>query len=684
MKKLCLALALVMFLVGCGVTPADPAETAPVPSDTAEASVPAETTAVPETTEKPEEPKTPSYFDPTGLAEVEVPEFYETRTVRPTDVTPKIDGVITANEWGSTPDFRLNATITGQKRTYCRDYFNGHGKAIPDMAYYWRFDEEYVYLAVSLVDMDYSANTNAIYQGTHRQLTVSLGGAMSVVVPADGTLVSTQGNMCVAYTEEDGVSCFEFAAPRTAAVKEGENGFVGYVEYSVTVKYTHAGETSIRTSEIVTRTTPMYQNENFTSDVFYLAAGTPAPAPTLTMPETHTVSVGDMTLQDGYTLRFGEPAVLIQGDVSDRIWGHYQFPGLSLYTDGTLRAGWSYNRATIEYKSDKNPDGATHSASSDGGETWTLGGENTGAPTKNLMKNGKYFTGFASKGAYEVDYLDKYTPSLSFDGYKMFFADDIVETVDKTVKGYEYDPATGKKTSFDVTVNWPYMSLNQHPGNMVYPTTMVFALSARAVVTVDGDLYYPLYTRGNDCFADSREEALHPYARNSAVYFFKSTDNGRTWDLISQVLPDAVSQGFYEPEMTVLPDGSFFMLMRTGNSTPCYFVRSTDKGVTWSEPEAFDYIGVMPQLCTLGCGVTLASYGRPTMRFAATADPAGTDWVQIDFPMSGGPNQSCYYTDILALDDTTALFIYTDFVYPNEDGVPVKTVLVRKVTVIKE
>jgi hypothetical protein len=136
--------------------------------------------------------------------------------------------------------------------------------------------------------------------------------------------------------------------------------------------------------------------------------------------------------------------------------------------------------------------------------------------------------------------------------------------------------------------------------------------------------------------------------------------------------------------MTVLPDGSFGMLMRTGSNNPSYIVRSSDRGRTWSKPERFDSIGVLPQILSLPCGVTLASYGRPTMRFAASADPAAETWTKFDIRLTAGPGTSCYYTDLLPLDGTSALFIYTDTMYPNADGVPVRSVLVRTVTAVRK
>ena len=98
----------------------------------------------------------------------------------------------------------------------------------------------------------------------------------------------------------------------------------------------------------------------------------------------------------------------------------------------------------------------------------------------------------------------------------------------------------------------------------------------------------------------------------------------------------------------------------------------------------FDSIGVLPQMVTLSSGVSIATYGRPYMRIRATSDPTGKKWQTAQtFDLYSGEEQtSCYYTDLLALDDTHALWIYSDFQYPNADGVPVKSIIVRVITVV--
>ena len=626
-------------------------------------------------------------------ASLQLPEKYALRCVRPTAVTPEIDGIITEAEWGSTPEFCLNAGITEGKRTYCRDYFFGDGKSIPDMKFYWRYDDRYVYVAAQIADPSYD-KPDATVQA-QCALVIQMGGCYCRVVPENGKISHLQGNMCAGYAESAEGRSFEFAAPRDQLMAADADSFLGSIEYTVTVKFSRPGDSVARSIEIVSRTTPIFSEKEFVNDVFRLEPGTPAAAPSLEIPVSRAAKEPlEMHLAEGYTIRVSEPTVLVQGRPEDRIWGHYQFPGLHRNTDGSICASWCYNRDDIGYASDENPDGATHSTSYDNGKTWVLGGKQEGCSAKVPMHNGKYFMGFTSKGAYKTDYLDKYTPAFAADGFRMFFAEEIAETVDTVVTATECDPATGKTETFECKINWPYMPLTQHPGKMVYPVTMAFSLSGRSVLSLDGDLYYPMYCRGFNSFAASREEAADEFSRYAGVYFFKSTDNGRTWDLLAQFRVDntveGYAEGFDEPEMDVMADGSFVMLMRTGSDNPSYYVRSTDKGVTWTKPMKFDTIGVVPQIQALPCGVTIATYGRPEMRIRATADRSGLQWADpVTVPMSAAPGSgpfqtSCFYTDTLAVDDNTALFIYTDFMYPNENGVPVKTVLVRTVTVVPD
>jgi hypothetical protein len=128
------------------------------------------------------------------------------------------------------------------------------------------------------------------------------------------------------------------------------------------------------------------------------------------------------------------------------------------------------------------------------------------------------------------------------------------------------------------------------------------------------------------------------------------------------------------------------MLIRTGSNHTSLIARSVDDCKTWTKPIPFDTIGVLPQILPLPCGVTLASYGRPEMRIRATADSTGQQWedpITVEIS-SKGQWESCYYTKLLPLDDSSALFVYSDFQYPDADGNRVKAIVARKVHIVSE
>ena len=130
-------------------------------------------------------------------------------------------------------------------------------------------------------------------------------------------------------------------------------------------------------------------------------------------------------------------------------------------------------------------------------------------------------------------------------------------------------------------------------------------------------------------------------------------------------------------------------LLRTGHHMPSYIARSDDGGLTWSKPVKFDRCGVLPQLEHLGCGVTLATYGRPGLYVRATEDPKGMDWeAPIELMPYREPNlpwphwmDSCCYTRMLPLDDRTVMMAYSDFRVKDEAGVERKCIMVRTIHV---
>ena len=399
-----------------------------------------------------------------------------------------------------------------------------------------------------------------------------------------------------------------------------------------------------------------------------------------------------------FHLEIADPIAVTYGEVGDNAWGHVQFPALYKTVNGKILASWEYCSDTIEYK------GSVHSAvSADGGATWN----GPAAEDEILypeMANGKRFAGFVRKGAYPVDYFDEYTPAYVSEACgRRFFAADIKQTQDTTVYGIEVDPETCEKSVFACKINWPYMPIGVTPSGMVYPSTMTFSLSQRCGLLMSGEkMYFSLYGHGFNSDATSAEQAMLKYMDKYCVYIFESCDCGRTWNYLSQ-LPtndEVVSnhpsaEGFCEPMMSRLPDGSISILLRTGNHSPSYIARSTDECRTWSTPKIFDTNGVLPQILTLKSGVTIASYGRPILKVRATSDPSGVDWeppIVLPLTVSDDPNenkkpwgkrqQSCFYTGLLDMGDDSVILVYSDFHYPNPEGVQVKSIMVRKITVV--
>ncbi|MDR3147005.1 MAG: glycoside hydrolase [Treponema sp.] len=183
--------------------------------------------------------------------------------------------------------------------------------------------------------------------------------------------------------------------------------------------------------------------------------------------------------------------------------------------------------------------------------------------------------------------------------------------------------------------------------------------------------------------------------------FLVADDLGKTFSFLStipyQQLPAYDKQyrgGFSEPGIAFMPDASIICLLRTENgikvgSAPSYICRSTDGGKSWSDADFFDSLGVWPDLVTLKNGVTLACYGRPGFFVRATSDPSGRVWddrttvIEPELAADGSEiRNTCGYGGLLALGDDTALLVYSHFKWPNEEGIPAKTILARKLRAV--
>ncbi len=412
-------------------------------------------------------------------------------------------------------------------------------------------------------------------------------------------------------------------------------------------------------------------------------------------------------MAEKWKIELSEPTVVFQGEEGDQGWGKHQFPSLNRTVTDKIRLSWHYGgdfvgvQGKVYYRY----------LSGDNGKTWTEGWENTKPSVQ--MPNGKYYMGTKGNGTVHESRLplEGRTPIKTFmDGRcRMYFAEDFRGTPEAEEIGlfamsiYEYDPETGETNLVPCTVNWPNTPVCVYHTHYAYTVSGFLSLCGYNVFR-DGDaMYYVCYGRGFDSTAPREKAVPEGFDGENSVYIFKSEDSGRTWDFLSQIMPDArikaesvdyqhyesEYEGFTEPAMQILPNGDFFLLLRTGMTRTMFWSRSTDKGRTWSAPQKFDDFGVLPQILSMPCGAMLSVYGRPSLRLRVTGDLTARVWQDpVEMPISPDEpnyrNRSCFYVGLIPIGENTVLMAYTDFLYPNERGVRVRTILTRTITLLKE
>ena len=390
-------------------------------------------------------------------------------------------------------------------------------------------------------------------------------------------------------------------------------------------------------------------------------------------------------------LLFSDPVVVSMGpDSRTAGWGPYQFPNLFVLDDGRLV--YTFNVGADSETAYGSEPGCYVSA--DGGRTWS-------------PRREKDFSGKLGVKLPNGDRLAPYCgPSIPLDGLKLpkpigstwlghtiYLADEIdcCETTWSFIRANAESPEGRRELA---KVNQPYFMVRSCQGVLVPPSPR-----GRLRIAPDGALWMPHYylagtNPGNGGFI--------PYLCN---YLFRSTDMGRTWDLMSWLpyVPDTdidplafFREGYGENDLAFAPDGSMIRLIRTDGcyprNGPCYLTRSVDGGRTWSPLERFDDHGVWPCLLALPCGITLAAYGRPGLQIRATGDPAclkwepPVEWIHSDGRPESSPRSvlaqgTCGYTNMVALNDRTAAVAYSDFRIPDEQGVPRKCMMFRTITV---
>ncbi|MGN6634605.1 MAG: exo-alpha-sialidase, partial [Oryzihumus sp.] len=230
---------------------------------------------------------------------------------------------------------------------------------------------------------------------------------------------------------------------------------------------------------------------------------------------------------------------------------------------------------------------------------------------------------------------------------------------------------TGTGTTTFVTTYWRSTddgaTWTQSEGSLVSPFRRDNGwLHPRLVQAADGSLLAPTYG----------------YAENDTRYrsmLARSLDGGATWRIISTIAatPDGstIREGMSEPSVARLANGDLLAVFRqdstyaicassdrAGGGAPLMSARSTDDGLTWSEPQPLVGQGlsvtntrsVDPQLSAMPGGQLLLTYGRPNTRTLVSEDGTGRSWTDLTVT---NPGVTSGYASVVPMGGRRALLV---------------------------
>lgn len=366
-------------------------------------------------------------------------------------------------------------------------------------------------------------------------------------------------------------------------------------------------------------------------------------------------------------------------------WGFFQFPTLARGEDGTLFARWHLQADSIKSYGQENFGLA---ASADDGRTWH---PSTAAAAERSLATA------LPNGERIASHLPPATPARAVPLPPS--AGSFVENYSRTPRTYypidQLPPALQgiylKRFRPGEAVGRIEHAALHDPGAMRYEHEGLIPVLWWGDLRVDRDGAivagtYPAFHRLPDGTVDGQ----------SAIAFHRSTDLGRSWRYTGHIpyRVDAADDpqragrnGFTEPAFLILRDGTYLCVMRTTDGVghgPMFASRSTDRGATWSQPEAIAPAGVLPQLLRLDNGVVALSAGRPGVQVRFAVDPAARAWTRpIELVAWGRDTEqvSCGYTGLVAAGSGRLVVVYSDFRHRTASGELRKAIKVRELAV---
>ncbi len=429
-----------------------------------------------------------------------------------------------------------------------------------------------------------------------------------------------------------------------------------------------------------------------------------------------------------YRLAAGKERVIVRGiRPEEQLWGPYQFPRPYNLGDRIVVSVHIADDNISSY-------GAQNRwfETRDEGQTWSEVDPGVGGQCGVTLANGDKLT-FPPESAidvsnYKIESYEQRLPTTNYivkaspntfpipDGVTSwmggltiyaFNADRCPDGFDKKVwHGKLLRSGATEAVDVDVEVDWPYLTRVVHASGSKKVIKSIFP-RGNLKRGPDGALWVSAFS--GEGHIDPETKQYSPYY---SAELFRSTDEGKSFQRVAHMEYPAdghyypyASGGFSDSDYEFTPDGSMLWFFRsnwygsTGEEwSPMYYSRSTDRGKTWSKPLKFSPLGTLPRLCSLKNKFMLVCYARPGMFVKVCLDDSGIEWSEPLVLMTPGDRSklankvvnppkfhdwdgACNNPELLALDENRALFFYSDFYYPDEDGIKRKTILCRELKI---
>ncbi len=364
-----------------------------------------------------------------------------------------------------------------------------------------------------------------------------------------------------------------------------------------------------------------------------------------------------------------EAKLVIAGPKEEHRWGRWQFPTLETAPGGKMLlfvhveqdSASSYGKARKVF------------VSTDQGKTWTESADAASGPYGLRLKNGDWLRTdtVAATPANSIQLPTQRAERISYKTpYQLYSLKEL--------------PASLRNIFF------------QRYSKQAWQAEKHLLEDPHALRYATGGLIPQIWWGDMKLLKDGSIVALtYPYYHDSqptpytASASYQSRDQGHTWTKVGHILyeeADRQRDGFTEPALELLKDGSLFAVLRTTDGHgvgPMFRTRSKDSGRTWSTPQSFTPTGVLPRLLQLKNGVLVLSSGRPGVDLRFSID-GGNTWsalkTLIPVPDPTKPQtDSCGYTSLLPMSHDRFVIAYSWFTPPSGQ----KSIYVREVRVSK-